>query len=194
MNKCDIVKDLIPLYVDELVTEDSKQFIENHINSCQDCSTYLQNLKRDLSEPYSFDAEINGDDEKLVRGIKRRMNKMRVIATLIGIMIGISVSLLFFNAAIVLALICLFIVVYTIKTGKGGNIEKRGLIVAIFILSLISLIFSLKIFLNIAIYVDDYGASPTAVYGGDFWLYMAWLRLALLAIITLIAGKKLFSK
>ncbi|MDM5247154.1 hypothetical protein [Lysinibacillus sp. G4S2] len=44
--------------------------------------------------------------------------------------------------------------------------------------------------MNIAINVDDF----TAVYGSDFSLYMAWLRIALLAIITLISGIKLFSK
>ncbi|WP_374966947.1 hypothetical protein [Lysinibacillus sp. RS5] len=34
-----------------------------------------------------------------------------------------------------------------------------------------------KEFLNIAIYGDDFGTSPTAVYGSDFSLYMAWLRI-----------------
>ncbi|MFJ7700577.1 hypothetical protein [Lysinibacillus fusiformis] len=42
--------------------------------------------------------------------------------------------------------------------------------------------------MNIGIYVDDFGTSPTAVNGSYFSLYMAWLRIALLAIITLISG------
>lgn len=48
--------------------------------------------------------------------------------------------------------------------------------------------------LNIAIYVDDFVTSPTAVYGSVFSLYTAWSSIALLAIITLISGIKLFSK
>ncbi|WP_201777913.1 hypothetical protein [Ornithinibacillus contaminans] len=80
------------------------------------------------------------------------------------------------------------------KTEKGGNFERSGLNIIIFVLSLISLLFSLKLFWNIAIYVDESGSSPSDVYGGDFWLYMAWLRLALLAIITFLSGIKLIKR
>ncbi|MGY0691862.1 hypothetical protein ACW2QC_03605 [Virgibacillus sp. FSP13] len=96
---------------------------------------------------------------------------------------------------LVLVVLCIcFTVIYLIKTGKEVNLKKNRGLTLIFVFSLISLVISLKIFFNIAIYVDDFGASPTAVYGGDFWLSMAWLRLALLAIITIISGIKLFSK
>lgn len=194
MNKCEIVKDLIPMYVDDLVTDDSKQLIEEHIRSCKKCSTYLQNIQRELGQKSLLEMDIDHDDEKLVKGLKREVNKIRIIANLFGILIGIAVSLLFFNAALVVAVLCVFLVIYAIKLGKGGAFEKRGLNIVIFVLSLISFIFSLKIFLNIAIYVDDYGASSTEIYGGEFWLYMSWLRLALLAIITFLSGMKLFSK
>ncbi|WP_449537999.1 hypothetical protein [Ferdinandcohnia sp. Marseille-Q9671] len=60
-------------------------------------------------------------------------------------------------------------------------------------MSFISFVISLKLFWNIAVYVDEFGANPTDVYGGDFWLYMAWVRLALLAILTLLSGWKISS-
>ncbi|WP_347791061.1 hypothetical protein [Solibacillus sp. CAU 1738] len=46
----------------------------------------------------------------------------------------------------------------------------------------------MNVFYNIAVYVDDYGVSPPVVYGGNFWLNMAWLRLILLAFITFMSG------
>ncbi len=40
-------------------------------------------------------------------------------------------------------------------------------------------------------YADMYATSASTVYGGDIWLIMDWLRLALLAIATLLSGAKL---
>lgn len=62
----------------------------------------------------------------------------------------------------------------------------------VFILSIISLLISMKLFWNIGIYVDEYGTSPNIVYGGDFWLIMAWLRLLILGALSIIYGVKLF--
>lgn len=64
----------------------------------------------------------------------------------------------------------------------------------IFICALIVLCTSLKIFYNIGIFVDEYGITPSEVYGSDFMLMTAWLRLALIAVITLISGIGLFVK
>ena len=101
---------------------------------------------------------------------------------------------MYFNIALVLMVLCLLTVIYLIKSGEKVSLEKRGLNIGMFVLSFISLVISLKLFWNIAVYVDDFGTDPVAVYGGDFWLYMAWLLLPLLVINTFISGIKLFSK
>ena len=35
--KCNIVLDLLPLYVDEVCSEDTKQYIEEHMKACEVC-------------------------------------------------------------------------------------------------------------------------------------------------------------
>ncbi|MFD2046564.1 zf-HC2 domain-containing protein [Ornithinibacillus salinisoli] len=191
---CDMIRDLIPMYVENLTSEDSNQYIKEHLNSCEDCMNYLNNVERDLPNNDLLDVDTDINDQKLMKGIKRRINKMKFMAILIGVLVGVGVSLMFFNIALVSVVLLIGLLVFLVKTRKEVNFEKRGLNIVIFVLSFISLVISLKVFWNIAIYVDDFGASPVAVYGGDFWLYMAWLRLALLAIITFISGMKLFSK
>ena len=64
----------------------------------------------------------------------------------------------------------------------------------IFIISLVSLLISLKLFWNMGVYVDEYGSSPVLVCGGDFWLYMDWLRLGLLFVLCVISGYNLFKR
>lgn len=53
--------------------------------------------------------------------------------------------------------------------------------------SLICLVIAVR-FLSVMGYVaDETGVGAASLYGGDFWLYMVWLRLLLLAV-SLIAG------
>lgn len=63
---------------------------------------------------------------------------------------------------------------------------------AIFASSLVCLIISYKLFLNLGIYVDEYNTSPDVVFGGEFWLYMNWLKLGLSMLICVLSGINLF--
>ena len=96
-----------------------------------------------------------------------------------------------FIGLILIALCICFAVIYLIKTGKEINFEKRGLNIIIFVLSLIALVISLKLFWNMGVYADEYGSSPVLISGGWFWLYMDWIRLGLLFVLCIISGCKL---
>lgn len=63
--------------------------------------------------------------------------------------------------------------------------------IVVFISSLTTLIISMKLFWNMAIYVDEANTSPSVVLGGEFWLYMEWLKLGLLLVICIISGIQL---
>ncbi|WP_062050441.1 hypothetical protein [Bacillus sp. JCM 19034] len=69
---------------------------------------------------------------------------------------------------------------------------KRKLLIAVFLLSLLSLLISLKLFWNLGIFVDEYGLSPDVVNGGGFWLTMDWLRLLLLFLLCVVSGISIF--
>ena len=44
MMKCDIIRDLLPLYCDGLCSEASKQEIEAHVAQCQECCACLAEM------------------------------------------------------------------------------------------------------------------------------------------------------
>lgn len=64
----------------------------------------------------------------------------------------------------------------------------------IFILSIICLIISSRLFWNMSIFIDGYNLSPSVVYGGYFWGYMNWLELFFIALISILSGINLFIK
>lgn len=43
-NECNIIKDLLPLYADNVCSSESKQLVDNHIAECQDCKAILRKL------------------------------------------------------------------------------------------------------------------------------------------------------
>ncbi len=95
---------------------------------------------------------------------------------------------------VVIVLGICFAVGYLLKTGGEVNLEGRGLNIAVFVLSLVSLAISVKLFWNMGVYADEYGSSPVLVTGGWFWLGMDWVRLGLLLVLCVISGLRLIRR
>lgn len=72
--------------------------------------------------------------------------------------------------------------------------KGKFLNITIFVLSLICLLISLKLFWNMGVYVDDFNTSPDVVLGRRLWLVMDWIRLGLLVVICVLSGINLFKK
>ncbi len=79
MNKipCEIIQDLLPLYVDNVCNEKSRIYIEEHLSTCKKCSNYLASLKGDIpmlknemKNDYLQENEIN-----FFRKLKKEIDK-----------------------------------------------------------------------------------------------------------------------
>jgi len=44
-NECNIIRDILPLYIEEIVSEDTVSFVEEHLEKCAACRTELENMK-----------------------------------------------------------------------------------------------------------------------------------------------------
>lgn len=42
---CEIIRDLLPLYKDDICSEKSRNAIEEHIKECESCRTYLKKME-----------------------------------------------------------------------------------------------------------------------------------------------------
>jgi hypothetical protein len=59
--KCEVVKDLLPVYMDDLVSEVTKQEVEQHLQQCESCNAIYQQMKApiDNTDMVPNDKEIN---------------------------------------------------------------------------------------------------------------------------------------
>ena len=58
---CEIIRDLLPLYKDDICSEKSRNAIEEHIKECESCRTYLKKMEGEI--PVETD-KIEGTDEE----------------------------------------------------------------------------------------------------------------------------------
>lgn len=48
---CDVIKDMLPLYTEDMVSNDTKELVESHISLCPDCAAARDNLCCELKVP-----------------------------------------------------------------------------------------------------------------------------------------------
>ena len=52
-NECSIVRDILPLYAEKMVSKDTSEFVKGHLENCPICRAELEKLR----EPVEVQAE-----------------------------------------------------------------------------------------------------------------------------------------
>lgn len=114
MNKisCNVCKDLLPIYVDKLCSEESEQLVENHLSGCEDCRNTYEAMTDKISVPKIDEEEKDKTDE-----FKLNLNKKwhRFLTTRA---IAISTISIVGLAAIILGIYFLFFHYYYVSGDK----------------------------------------------------------------------------
>ena len=77
-NECNIIRDILPLYIDEIVSEDTISFVEEHLEKCAACRTELENMKApNALEIAASDTQAN--DEKPLKAFAKKWNRKKRI-------------------------------------------------------------------------------------------------------------------
>ena len=82
-NKCDIIKDLLPLYAENMCSDDSRQAVAEHIAECESCRNELKKINTDVA--------IQADsDVSMFKRIKKRARIEKVVISIISIVFVLS--------------------------------------------------------------------------------------------------------
>ena len=97
MMKCDIIRDLLPLYCDGLCSEASKHEIEAHVAQCEECRTGLAEMKEHAPVPsLSQESET---EARVLQGVKKKFSRGRRRAVLIAVAVMLIFSIVLAGAA-----------------------------------------------------------------------------------------------
>ena len=75
--ECKIVQDLLPSYIDNLTTKETKDYIDEHLEKCQECKKMLEEMKKDLN------LNIPKKDNREVKYIKKFNRKINILKLII---------------------------------------------------------------------------------------------------------------
>ena len=99
---CEIIRDLLPLYQDDICSEKSRNAIEEHIKECESCRTYLKKMEGEI--PIETD-KIEGTDEEwkgfreFSEKVSRKLNRRIVMACGVVFLICIMLTVALYSDA-----------------------------------------------------------------------------------------------
>ncbi len=72
--ECSIIRDMLPLYFENMVSEDTAEFVKKHIENCPDCAAELKAMNRgkEISETEPSKRE---SDAKVITAVKKKIAK-----------------------------------------------------------------------------------------------------------------------
>ena len=85
MNKdCSIVQDLLPLYAEDMLREETKEFVDAHLAQCEACRAELAALKADV-KPAPVSAQP-------LRDLKRQLRRKKLTAVLLAVALALTLA------------------------------------------------------------------------------------------------------
>lgn len=95
---CDIIKDLLPLYVEGLASEKSKAAVEEHLEECEDCKKIYREMKKPEPKVH-YDREPAESFRKYVKKEKRKLGIKTAVVTAAIIIAVVAVRVLLLGGA-----------------------------------------------------------------------------------------------
>lgn len=84
---CDIIEDLLPLYAEELASEDSRALVEEHLADCSSCRAALSTMKQ-ATPPLPEDALPLANVQKTLKG-RRWATAVLAAALVLAVALGV---------------------------------------------------------------------------------------------------------
>lgn len=72
--ECSVVQDVLPLYLENMVSEGTKVFVEEHLEDCADCATELERLQSGRRIDVSETPEREHDADA-IKAVKKKIAK-----------------------------------------------------------------------------------------------------------------------
>ena len=89
---CNIIKDLLPLYAEDMTSEDSKKLVDDHLCGCDECTKELAAIKKAPKLPLEVDVKSLKRVGDTIRR-RRTLTALAAIMTLVTVFASVCVYL-----------------------------------------------------------------------------------------------------
>ena len=89
--ECCLIKDVLLLYKEDLCSEETKEVVEEHLATCEECSQYYKDMQAtDVVEDMFYDEKKERDKADRLKKVKKRVVRSVLIC---GIVLAIIISI-----------------------------------------------------------------------------------------------------
>lgn len=103
--RCEMTKDLLPLYADEICGEASREFVEEHLRECGDCRQELADYR------YNTGLPEQGEEKEVFTSFSKKMKKRNLVKVILSVVLCLAV--------IASAAYVLFVPEYVVSYSEG---------------------------------------------------------------------------
>lgn len=134
---CSVVKDLLPLYQDDALRDDSRMLVDEHLKECQDCRQYKTEMEQSKISPLEISADntreiMNSSEEgealRMKKIASRLRNRRRKI--MLGIVAVLLFAFLLFTKILQSGLVSGISMEPTYQSGKNVIVNRLAYLIA----------------------------------------------------------------
>lgn len=90
-NECNIIRDILPLYIENMVSDDTAAFVEDHLKNCAACRAELEKMK--IPDDYQMDTDIVPLEK-----LKRKMTAKKIQTIVFTAILVLAIAIAAFAA------------------------------------------------------------------------------------------------
>ena len=81
---CDIIRDVLPLYIDDIVCADTKEWVEAHLAECPECAKAAEDMRVQPTLPANVD--VRHEDTVQLKRFRRFLSNRTLKTTLVSLL------------------------------------------------------------------------------------------------------------
>ncbi|MCM3671030.1 zf-HC2 domain-containing protein [Mesobacillus maritimus] len=132
---CSITQDLLPLYEEELLQQETKQFVDEHLQSCQECRQIAEQSQISLAPK----VKPGLSSKKMIREVTMRVTTIQIFFVALAFLLAMSTSNM--NGSVG------FVLTYTLL-GTITYLFYRSMILAFFIAAVPTFLWSCLMYMT----------------------------------------------
>ncbi|MGE7603391.1 zf-HC2 domain-containing protein [Peribacillus sp. NPDC097675] len=106
--RCSVTQDLLPLYEEELLQLKTQRFVEEHLQSCQEC----RHIAEQSQIPLPAEVQPGASSKKMMRNITLKLTTIQIFFVAIAFILAMSTTIMNDNSGFILTYALLGAVTY----------------------------------------------------------------------------------
>ncbi len=92
---CNVIRDLLPLYVDGAVCDDTASIIQEHLQGCSACRREYELLAKELTLPADSQASLG--DAEMIKGFRKKWRKQKTLIAVLSVVLSFAACFALFQ-------------------------------------------------------------------------------------------------